>query len=510
VILRPERIEPRGSRERVAERRHVVVAGGGLAGVAAATVLCERGVHVTLVEKEPVLGGRASAWTETLATGERFEMERGFHAFFRQYYNVRALLRRIDPALRMLRPLRDYPILGPGGARETFSGLPRVPLLNLALVTLRTRTIKLRDLPRIDNRAVREMVAFDPERTYAALDRVTAKDYLDSLRFPPEARRMLFDVFAHSFFNPEDRMSAAELVMMFHFYFVGNPEGLVFDVVDEPFSTALWKPFERRLAAQGATLRLGAGVSHVEDRGDGRLAVHVEGDRAPLESDGCVLALNVPGLASVVDASPGLGTERWRAEVASLGLTWPFVVWRLFLDRPLAEGRAPFAGTTGVGMLDNISLYHLFEGESRAWAQRTGGSVVELHAYAVAPDTSEATIREDLSAALHTFYPESRSARVIEDRLLLRRDCPAFAPGSHATRPGVETPVPGLVLAGDFVRVALPTALMERAVTTGMLAANALCARWDVRGEVVCTVPRRGMLAGRRGAHGAVAQRALV
>ena len=50
----------------------------------------------------------------------------------------------------------------------------------------------------------------------------------------PEARQMLFSVFAHSFFNPEERMSAADLVAMFHFYFLGNPEGLVFDVQTEP------------------------------------------------------------------------------------------------------------------------------------------------------------------------------------------------------------------------------------------------------------------------------------
>ena len=44
------------------------------------------------------------------------------------------------------------------------------------------------------------------------------------------ARRMMFDVFSHSFFNPEEHMSAADLLMMFHFYFSGNPEGLIFDV----------------------------------------------------------------------------------------------------------------------------------------------------------------------------------------------------------------------------------------------------------------------------------------
>ena len=50
-----------------------------------------------------------------LADGTAFEMERGFHAFFRQYYNLQALLRRIDGELSFLEPLEDYPILGPRG-----------------------------------------------------------------------------------------------------------------------------------------------------------------------------------------------------------------------------------------------------------------------------------------------------------------------------------------------------------------------------------------------------------
>ena len=37
-------------------------------------------------------------------------MSRGFHAFFRQYYNLRTLLRRVDPALRCCAPVADYPL----------------------------------------------------------------------------------------------------------------------------------------------------------------------------------------------------------------------------------------------------------------------------------------------------------------------------------------------------------------------------------------------------------------
>lgn len=44
----------------------------------------------------------------------------------------------------------------------------------------------------------------------------------------------------------------------------------------------------------------------------------------------------------------------------------------------------------------------------------------------------------------------------------------------HHDRPTVTTPDPGLVLAGDLVRTDLPVALMERAATAGLLAANTL------------------------------------
>ena len=70
-------------RAQSAAKPTVVIAGAGLAGCAAATVLAERGVGVTLVEREGHLGGRLGAWTETLANGSTVEMERGFHAFFR-------------------------------------------------------------------------------------------------------------------------------------------------------------------------------------------------------------------------------------------------------------------------------------------------------------------------------------------------------------------------------------------------------------------------------------------
>lgn len=499
--LRPARVAPpntTGHERLPGERpRRVLVVGGGVAGAAAATILAERGVQVTLWECERTLGGRVRAWPDQLRTGEAFEMERGFHGFFRQYYNLRALMRRFDPELSCLTALTDYPLLARDGRVESFTGLPKTPLLNVAALVQRSRALNWRDVLRVPAQLAAEMVRYDEGRTYARYDRVTAREYLESLRFPPDAKALLFDIFAHSFFNPEERFSAGELLMMFHFYFLGNPEGLVFDVLREPFDTALWAPWGRHLHALGAQVHTGVSATRVSRAAAGWRVHGRREDGAPCEvdADGLVLAVSVPALRAIAAESPELSVACPPKHTRALDVTWPFVVWRLWFDRATAAGRAPFAGTAGFRFLDNISLYHLFEGESARWAARTGGSVVELHAYAVPEDATEAEVREELMEGLLLLYPELREARVLEERYLCKRDCPAFPPGAYAQRPTSATPEPTVALAGDFVRTRYPSALMERAAATGIEAANHLLAAWDVRGEWLTTVPPKGLLA---------------
>ena len=98
--------------------RSTLVLGGGIAGIAAAVGLAERGVQVTLVEREARLGGRVRSWSvdQEGVDGPAVTMSRGFHAFFRQYYNLRALLRRVDPALERLTAVADYPLVSGDGA----------------------------------------------------------------------------------------------------------------------------------------------------------------------------------------------------------------------------------------------------------------------------------------------------------------------------------------------------------------------------------------------------------
>jgi isorenieratene synthase len=440
------------------------------------------------------LGGRAGGFSKSLVTGETHEMERGFHAFFRQYYNLRALLRRVDPALSMLAPLPDYPILGPDGLVQGFADLPTRPPFQVMALAWRTPYLRARDLPRVSGMIALEMLRYDAARTYARWDTTSAAAYLDSLAFPETARRMLFDVFSHSFFMPEEELSAAELLMMFHFYFMGNPEGLVFDVPTRPLTAAIWRPFERWLSGHGVDLQRGTTVERVERRAAGGYRVHA--GHAQHEADLLILALDVGSLAGLLAASADL--QALQPACRALRPTRPFAVWRLWLDRKARADRAAFAGTTGIGLLDNISVYEKLQDESKAWSARHAGSVIELHAYAVPPGFGEAAIKADLLAGLHAHYPELRGAQIRDECFLLRQDCPAFDVGTHASRPSAEAGFEDLALAGDYVSVPMPCALMERAAVSGVLAANRLLARHGVRPQPLRSVPSRGLLAAPR------------
>ncbi len=71
----------------------------------------------------------------------------------------------------------------------------------------------------------------------------------------------------------------------------------------------------------------------------------------------------------------------------------------------------------------------------------------------------------------------------------------AFHVGMHRHRPGFRTPVRGLYLAGDWVKLPYPAMLMEAACTSGLLCANAIMAQETLQPEPIFTVPERGLLA---------------
>ena len=474
----------------------VAVVGGGIAGLAAATALAERGVRVTVYEREPQLGGRLRGWPVRLADGSAATMSRGFHAFFRQYYNLRGLLRRVDGTLGMLTALPDYPLAHSGGLRDGFARVPRTPPWNALGFVAGSPTFGWPDLLAMDPVAALPLLDVRVPEVFDRLDGTSAADFLERIRFPEAARQLAFRVFSRSFFADPGQLSAAELALMFHIYFLGSSEGLLFDVAGEPFPAALWDPLAAYLEGHGAELRTGTPAESVGHDRSGARTVTARG--ASERYDAVVLALDTAGLRQVVAASPSIGDAGLRQRVSRLRNAPPFLVSRLWLADAVRADRPGFLGTSGYGVLDNVSVLERWEGEAARWARRSGGSVVELHAYAVPSDAERRAVEAESVRQLHRIFPETRGTAVVDARHEWRDDCPLFPVGGFADRPGVRTSDPGLVLAGDLVRVDLPVALMERAATTGFLAANTLLERWDVRGQTLWTVPTAGRSRGLR------------
>ena len=367
----------------------------------------------------------------------------------------------------------DYPIVSSRWPDESFANLPRLPLFGLLPLSVRSPSIRLRDLRAMDGAAALPLLAYDRERTYASFDAISAADLLDGLGLPKRARAMLFDVFAHSFFNPEAEMSAAEMIMMFHFYFLGNPEGLIFDVPDRDYERCIWAPFTGYLQAHQVDIHTGTRVERIEPAPHGGWRIHPTSGE-PVHAPHVVLATDPAALQALLARSPGLSTagRGLGRQIASLRTSAPYAVARFWFDSDVAEHRLPFSGVSGESTLDSIAVYSRFEREAIDWAKQTGGAVVELHAYAAPEDVDANALAARMRSELTSVWPETGELGTVHCVARVAADAPAFRINSDATRPGVTTDAPGVRLAGDWVRLAFPSALMERAAASGMLAAG--------------------------------------
>ena len=77
-------------------------------------------------------------------------MNRGFHAFFRQYYNLRDLLRRTDPELAGSPRSTTTRWSTPTVVGTPSAALPLTPPWNALAFALRSPTFRMRDLVRIN------------------------------------------------------------------------------------------------------------------------------------------------------------------------------------------------------------------------------------------------------------------------------------------------------------------------------------------------------------------------
>ena len=223
---------------------------------------------------------------------------------------------------------------------------------------------------------------------------------------------------------------------MFHIYFLGSSEGLVFDVANANFDVALWNPLRTYLElARCPDLHRRVGHHHQARATDSQSPA-----TTVLKSKPTVWCWRPTSMAcaALSTTPPTSVTTIGGSRIDGLQTAPPFVVQRLWLDRRVNRDRAAFMGTGGRPPLDNVSVLDRYERQAADWSAEVGGSVVELHAYAVtAPDDG---LRDHLLGRLHELYPETAGANIIGERVLRRNDCPRFAPGDFDRRPTVDTP----------------------------------------------------------------------
>ncbi|MBL8952898.1 MAG: FAD-dependent oxidoreductase [Myxococcaceae bacterium] len=465
--------------------KRVAVAGAGLAGLTSAITLAERGYDVTLYEANGYIGGKVGSWPVELEPGRPEWVSHGFHAFFRHYYNLNRLLDALGVRQRFA-AIADYRILLPDSGEIAFDGRETTPVLNLLSLASQGvyRMGEVLRAPTRDGLGV--FLEYDPEVTPKRLDHLSLAEFDRRVKLPPRLK-LAFNTFARAFFANEDRLSMAVLVKGFHSYYLGHAGGLVYDHPSDDFEAAFLVAFRARLEALGVKLRLSTPVQRLS-HGDG----HFEVDGARF--DDVVLATDVGATRRIIEAGSGLGAVDPRLRTLEPGER--YAVLRLWLDRAPREGLPVFVITERHHILDAISFVDRAETESRRWVEDRGGSVIELHCYAVPEHIPDGEVQGLLEAELYRFLPELSGATVRHRHAQLRRDFAAFHVGRAGTRPGTDTGVAGLYCAGDWVNLPFPAMLMEAAVSSGLVAANRIFERDGLREALVESIPLRGLLAG--------------
>jgi carotenoid phi-ring synthase / carotenoid chi-ring synthase len=476
--------------EKLSKEKSVGIIGGGLAGVSAAIYLAERGFTVKIFEKEKYLGGKVGSWPVKFNNGFSTQVEHGFHAFFRQYYNLRNLLKKID-AFKYLIPIDDYLILTKNHGNFGFKELDTVPILNI-LSMAKTGIYSYKDA--MLNSGFRKMISllsYNKEKTFSKFDSVSFKDFADDVKLPPEMR-LMFTTFSRAFFAEPQYISMAELIKSFHSYFLSNDLGLLYDVLNDDFEDTLWKPAKSYMSKFKSTISLDSKITSFKKDGE-QFIINDE------RFDYAIIASDVKGTKSIIQNSEYFKNDHpdFYNQMTRLKQSQRYSVLRIWIDKDIRQGVPFFIFTDALKILDSVTIYHRMEKTSEEWVKKTGGGIFELHSYAVPDDFPEVEIRNQFLKEFGEYFPEIKGYKVQYEYLQVKDDFTAFHTNLYKTRPTVKTEIENLFLAGDWVKLENPAMLMEAATTSALVAANSIFTKEKLKEEPVFSVPLKGIFAGK-------------
>lgn len=466
--------------------KKVAVIGGGIAGISAASNLAERGFQVDIFEKNNYLGGKVGSW-EFESNGETLQVEHGFHAFFKQYFNLLEYMKKTG-AYQNLIPIDDYLIFYQDKTRQSFKEVDTTPGLNVWSMG-KMGVYRYRDmmLNRYGTKLL-DLFKFDFESTFKKYDSVPLSDFMRDTHIP-EKMKLVFSSFARAFFAEPEDMSTAELIKSFHFYFLSNDLGLLYDVLNDDFNATFLQPAIHFMEKHGVNIHYNIVVNNIR-KTDSQFEIN------DILYDYCVLALDVKHLPQLVNNSETLHTfKTFTQQTTQVKPSARYAVWRLWTDTFEKDAYPFFVFTDRLACLDSITFYHNMEKESYAWSEKNKGGIFELHSYAL-PDSlkTDEQIKDAFLQEFYYYLPELKNMNIKHEFFQHRNDFSAFHCGLYSNRPTIKTEVPNLFLAGDWVKMNNCTMLMEAAYTSGSIAANYILSQEQLQENLLRSVPVKGLL----------------
>ena len=481
-----------------AESSHVVVIGAGWAGWGAAKALCEAGMRVTLIDGMADPTGRTPTRT---ATGKPFEA--GTRGFWRDYPNINALTHELELE-HVFTDFTTSAFWSPDGLEATapvFGDGWQLPSpLGQAMATVKN----FKRLPVADRLSIAGLLVamLDLNRSEATFRRYDAIDALTLFRQLKISERMINEflrpILLVGLFKPPEDLSAAVTMELLYYYALAHQDS--FDVRwirSGTIAERLIAPLAERLldrcqlTVQAGTLATclnldhqAAAIQSVEVRSPATGRTSVIDD-----VDAVVLAVGSKGMNALMEQSPCCaGALPELVAAGTLGAI-DVVSVRLWLDRYVAVDDpanvfSRFAPLQGSGatffMLDQLQKGD----ETDLWGGRAPqGSVVASDFYnatAIAALSDQEIVDTLMKELLPQAVPGFRLARALEFEV--RRypgSVSLFSPGSFSQRPPLQTSLPSVVCAGDWVRMGerehgAKGLCQERAYVCGLEAANAL------------------------------------
>ena len=432
----------------------VAVIGGGLAGLAAACALSDSGFEVTVFERRPFLGGRASSY-EHPGTGE--VVDNCQHVLFGSCTNLIAFYRTIG-ILDKIRWFDRMTFIEPGGRHSRLEPTFLPAPLHVMPSFLKFKFLSARDkvalsgalaslmvsTPQDDGRSFQNWLV-QHHQTPAAIERfwkpilVSAlSEDLDRIAIPYAAQ-----VVRESMRAPLARRMGIPTVPLTHLYDAASSY----------------------IANRGGEVRLRSAVQAMDPL-DHRIYLRSANGEEPF--DYVVLAVPFESAGKLLNDVPG--AEGLIEKIAHFQ-TSPITGVHLWFDRQISElPHAVLLDRTIQWMFHKSML--LAQNDSAA----NPGSYVEL-VVSSSKSLINKSRQEIIDLALNElreFFPRTREANLVKATVIKEVNATfSPAPGIDRYRPLNVTPWPRLFLAGDWTASGWP-ATMEGAVRSGYLAAEAL------------------------------------